>query len=250
MGKMTFTPLMENFGRVHAYLIDDGDELTLVDALGKDDGRTIFAALERLGREPYELRRIVMTHAHPTHVKGAAVLKRASGAVVFAPAEEQAIIEGRRPSNHTTWIPRRPYRVLLQQYLLNLQNSLWRIGVRPELINIPPVVVDVPFEQDDEQIGPLITIRTPGHSPGSSSFYWPETKTLFAGDALVTWPRFEMGWQGLTEDYPQNVRSLQRLVNLFDERGWEIRAIASGHGAPLYSQNGLGDLKRLLARGG
>lgn len=82
--------------------------------------------------------------------------------------------------------------------------------------------------------------------PWQNSFYCPETKTLFAGDALVTWPRFEMGWQGLTEDYPQNVRSLQRLVKLFDERMWEIRAIASGHGADLHSQDGLGDLKRLV----
>jgi glyoxylase-like metal-dependent hydrolase (beta-lactamase superfamily II) len=250
MREICFTPLMEPFGRVHAHLIDDGDELTLVDALGNDDGRTIFAALDRLGRKPSELRRIVMTHTHPTHVKGAAVLKQASGAVVFAPAEEKAIAEGRRPSNHTTWIPRRPFQVLPQQYLLNLQNSLWKIGIRPELINIPPVVVDKSFEQDDEQIGPLITIRTPGHSPGSTSFYWPETKTLFVGDAVVTWPRFELGWQGLTEDYQENVRSLRRLVTLFEERGWEIHAIASGHGAPRYSQDSLGDLRRLLADAG
>jgi glyoxylase-like metal-dependent hydrolase (beta-lactamase superfamily II) len=247
MGEPAFTPLMETFGRVHAYLIDDGDGLTLVDALGKDDGRTIFDALERMGRRPSELRRIVLTHAHPTHVKGAAVLKRASGARVFAPFEEQDIIEGHRPSNHTTWIPRRPYRVLIQQYLLNLQHSLWQIGIRPMLINVPPVVVDEPFERDDVRIGPLITIRTPGHSPGSTSFYWPETRTLFAGDALVTWPKFEAGWQGLTEDYAQNLRSLQRLVKLFEQRGWQINAFASGHGAPLFSQDGLGDLKRLLA---
>lgn len=243
----TFYPLMEKFGRVHAYLIDDGDGLTLVDALGKDDARTILAALEQMGRRPGELRRIVLTHAHPTHVKGAAVLKRASGARVYAPIEEQDILEGKRPSNHTTWIPRRPWQVLPQQYLLNLQNGLWKIGIKPQIINVPPVVVDDPFEQDNQRIGPLITIRTPGHSPGSTSFYWPETGTLFAGDALVTWPRFEMGWQGLTEDYAQNVRSLRRLAELFEKRSWPIRSFCTGHGAPLATEDGLADLKRLLA---
>lgn len=246
MAVNTFYSLMEIFGRVHAYLIDDGDGLTLVDALGKDDGRTIFNALEHLGRKPSELRHIVLTHAHPTHVKGSAVLKRASGARVYAPIEEQDIIEGHRPSNHTTWIPRQPWQVLPQQYLLNLQNSLWKIGLRPIIINVPPVMVDEPFEHDDDRIGPLIVIRTPGHSPGSTSFYWSETRTLFAGDALVTWPRFEMGWQGLTEDYAQNVRSLQRLADLFENRGWEIHAFACGHGAPRHTEDGLAELKKLL----
>lgn len=239
-------PLMEKFGRVSAYLVDDGDGLTLVDALGKDDGRTIFNALERLGRRPAELRRIVLTHGHPTHVKGAYVLKRASGARVFAPIEEQDILEGKRPSNHTTWIPRRPWQVLPQQYLLNLQHSLWQIGIKPRIINVPPVVVDEPFEHDDQQIGPLVVIRTPGHSPGSTSFYWKETATLFAGDALVTWPRFEMGWQGLTEDYTQNVKSIGRLVGIFEQRGWPIRSFCTGHGPLLPTQDGIADLKRLL----
>jgi len=47
------------------------------------------------------LRRIVLTHSHPTHVKWSAVLKRASGAREFATFEEQDIIEGRRPSKHS-----------------------------------------------------------------------------------------------------------------------------------------------------
>jgi glyoxylase-like metal-dependent hydrolase (beta-lactamase superfamily II) len=242
-----FFPLMENFGRVHAYLLDDGDGLTLIDSLRDRGGKVILETMAREGYSPADLRRIVLTHAHPTHVNGAAALKRLSGAPVFGPLEELDIFEGRRPSNRTTWIPRRPFRLLPQQFLLNLQNVSWRAGVRPRFLNVEPVEIDHCIERDDEQIGPVLTIRTPGHSPGSTSFYWPETETLFAGDTVVTWPKFEPGWLGLTENRGQNLASLRRLVDLFESRGWEIKTFAAGHGAPLYSQNGLVDLKALIA---
>jgi glyoxylase-like metal-dependent hydrolase (beta-lactamase superfamily II) len=240
-------PLYEWFGRVHCYVLDDGDGLTVIDALGSIDAAKILEHLHRIGRRPGDVRRIILTHAHLTHVKGAATLKRASGAWVWAPIEEKDIIEGRRPSNITTWIPRRPFRVLPQQYLLNLSHVLWRIGIRPGFLNFPPVNVDHPIEKDGEQIGPVIAIRTPGHSPGSTSFYWPEMETLFAGDAVVTWPRFELGWRGLTEDYRQNVESVRKLVTWFEDRRWRIKALATGHGAIRYTDDGVAQLKELLA---
>ena len=243
-----FYPMHERFGRVHAYLLDDGHGLTLVDGLGNRYAKMIFQELERIGRRPAEIRRIVLTHAHPTHVNGASVVKRVSGARVFAPVEEREIAEGRQPSGMTTWIPQRPYRVLLQQFLLNLSHVLWRLGWKVEVLNAVPVVVDHPIVADDEQIGPLVVIKTPGHSPGSTSYYWPETEVLFAGDAVVTWPRFELGWKGLSENVPENVRSVQSLVDKFEAREWRIRTIATGHGPPRRTDDGIRDLKELLAR--
>jgi len=240
-------PLYEWFGRVHCYVLDDGDGLTVIDALGNIDARKILQHLHQTGRRPGDVRRIILTHAHLTHVKGAATLKRASGAWVWAPVEEKDIIEGRRPSNITTWIPRRPFRVLPQQYLLNISHVLWKIGIRPGFLNFPPVYVDHSIEKDGEQIGPVITIRTPGHSPGSTSFYWPEMETLFAGDTVVTWPRFELGWRGLTEDYKQNIESVRKLVKWFEDRGWRIKAFATGHGPIRRTDDGVADLKQLLA---
>jgi glyoxylase-like metal-dependent hydrolase (beta-lactamase superfamily II) len=249
-GAPGLTALMQSFGRVHAYLLEDGNGLTLIDALADKQAKLIFSAIQSLGRQPADLKRIILTHGHPTHVKGAAILKQASGAPVYAPIEEQDIIEGRRPSNRTTLIPHRPWRILPQQYLLNLQNILWRIGIRPAILNVVPVKVDQQIIEDDERIGPVITLRTPGHSPGSTSFYWPETATLFTGDALVTWPKLELGWKGLTENIAQNRESIQRLVDLFERRGWQIRRFASGHGAPATTEDGIADFKRLLEEEG
>lgn len=245
-----FVPMWFSFGRVHAYLLEDEEGLSLIDALADDHGKTIFSTIASMGRQPKDLRRIILTHGHPTHVKGAAALKQASGAPVFAPIEEQDIIEGRRPSNRTTLIPHQPFRVLPQQYLLNLQNYLWKLGIRPAIMNVNPVKVDRQITSDFERIGPVITFRTPGHSPGSTSFYWPETATLFTGDILVTWPKLELGWRGLTENIAMNLASVRRLVAVFEARGWPIHRFASGHGSPYITEDGIADFKRLLARAG
>jgi glyoxylase-like metal-dependent hydrolase (beta-lactamase superfamily II) len=244
---LQFCPIWHSFGRVHAYLLDDGNGLTLIDALLDVQATSIFRAIEGLGRKPADLKQIILTHGHPTHVKGAALLKKTSGAPVYAPIEEQDIIEGRRPSNRTTLIPHRPWRILPQQYLLNLQNILWKLGIRPAFLNVKPVPVDQQIVGDFERIGPVVTFRTPGHSPGSTSFYWPETATLFTGDMLVTWPELELGWGGLTENMAQNLASVQRLVTEFEKRGMPVRRFASGHGSPYTTEDGLADFKRLLA---
>jgi len=241
-------PIGERFGRVHCYLLDDGETLTVIDALGNIYAKAILEHLCKIGRPVTDIKRIILTHAHLTHVKGASSLKRASGAHVWAPLAERDVIEGRRPSNTTTWIPQLPLRVLPQQYLLNLSNVLWRLGIRLDALSFPPTFIDYPIDQDNQQIGPVLTIKTPGHTPGSTSFYWPEMETLFAGDAVVTWPQFQLGWKGLTEDFQQNVASIRRLVDVFKQRGWRIKAFATGHGPLRSTPDGIGDLERLLRR--
>lgn len=241
-------PLQERIGRVGAYLLDDGDGFTLIDALSKNDGRTVLGQLARLNRPPDDLRRIILTHGHVTHVKGAAALKQTTGAEVYAAPEERDVIEGRAPSGGTTWIPQRPWRVLPQQYLLNLSGVLWRRGIRIGILTPPPVGIDH-LINDGDQIGPVHVIRTPGHSPGSTSFYWPELETLFAGDAIVTWPRYELGWKGLTENYAQNVESIRRLIGILRDNKWTIKRIATGHGDIHETSDGLAELEELTKAG-
>ena len=50
-------------GRVHAYLLDDGDALTLIDTLYDDDGARIVRAIQQIGRQITDLKHIVITHA-------------------------------------------------------------------------------------------------------------------------------------------------------------------------------------------
>ena len=79
-------------GRVHAFLIDEGGELTLVDTLFEGDARLVLAAISALGRTPSDLKRIAITHAHRSHLGGLAALKRQTGATVHAHEWEADII--------------------------------------------------------------------------------------------------------------------------------------------------------------
>ena len=78
-----------------------------------------------------------------------------------------------------------------------------------------PCLVDQSLKEAD-RVGPLTIVSTPGHTPGCLSFYWPEKKALFVGDVIVTWPRVEAGWAGLTLDMRQNVQSVGKLSDFGD----------------------------------
>ncbi|CAN5701636.1 hypothetical protein BH24ACI5_BH24ACI5_23660 [soil metagenome] len=49
-------------GHVHAYLLDDGNGLTLVDTLYDDDANVVLAEISRIGRTPSDLKRIILTN--------------------------------------------------------------------------------------------------------------------------------------------------------------------------------------------
>ena len=89
----------------------------------------------------------------------------------------------------------------------------------------PPCEVDG-FLKEGHRIGPLQVIHTPGHSPGHMGFYWPESRALFAGDAIATWPALSLGWPGLDLNRKQHRQSLLKIDDL------RADVICVGHGEP------------------
>ena len=83
-------------GRVHAFLLDDGTDLTLIDTLYDTDAHRVLDQIGRIGRTVTDLKRIVLTHAHRSHLGGLAELKRRSGATIHAHEWEADIIAGDR----------------------------------------------------------------------------------------------------------------------------------------------------------
>ncbi len=212
-------------GHVRAFLLDHG-ELTLVDTLFEDDARGVVAALRGLGRSPGELKRIVLTHAHRSHLGGVAALKRATGATVLAHEWEADIVAGERRAQPVTLRPMQTLRLLPFQLGLALG--------RPRHLPCP---VDDAIGNDDA-IGPLQVLHAPGHSPGHLAFFWPERGVLLAGDAIATWPELCPGWKAFTLNEEQHADSLRRMAAL------DARVVCVGHGDAI--TQGAADVVRSL----
>jgi glyoxylase-like metal-dependent hydrolase (beta-lactamase superfamily II) len=203
-------------GHVHAYLLDDGSGLTLIDTMYDDDGRVVLAELARIGRVAADITHIILTHAHKSHLGGLAALQKASRATVCAHEWEKDIIAGRRKATRVSPIPKRPLAVY--QLQLGLALGLGRHA---------PCEVDRTLKAGD-RVGPLEVVPTPGHTPGSLSFWWPERRALFAGDVIATWPEFAAGWPGLTLDNAENLRAVHQLTDF-----GQAEILGVGHGEPI-----------------
>jgi glyoxylase-like metal-dependent hydrolase (beta-lactamase superfamily II) len=203
-------------GHVHAFLLDDGAGLTLIDTLYDTDGRLVQEQIRQIGKTATDLKRIILTHAHRSHLGGLAALKKLSGATVYSHVWEADIIAGEREAQRVSPLPKRPLRV----YPLQL-------GLALGLGKHPPCPVDQNLKGGDH-VGPLEVIHTPGHTPGSLSFYWPERRLLIIGDVIATWPRLEPGWRGFQLNFKQHRDSLGTLTEISN-----VEVLGVGHGEPL-----------------
>jgi glyoxylase-like metal-dependent hydrolase (beta-lactamase superfamily II) len=93
---------------VNTFLIDLGDEdLVLVDAGTPGDAGRILDAVGELGRDPADVRHILVTHCHVDHAGGLAELKEATGAPAYMhPSDAEMVRSGRalRPLTPTPGI--------------------------------------------------------------------------------------------------------------------------------------------------
>ncbi len=202
-------------GHGHAFLLQTGTELTLVDTLFDDDGGEVLQAIGRLGRQPRDLKRIAITHGHRSHLGGLAALQRASGATVHAHAWEADIVSGQRAAQPVTILPKQSLK------LLPFQLGLW--------LNLPrhvPCPVDGLLAEGDA-FGPLQVLHAPGHSPGHLAFWWPERRFLIAGDAVATWPDLSPGWLAFNLNRTQARASLARMAE------FAPAIVGVGHGDPI-----------------
>lgn len=202
-------------GRVRSFLLETNGELTLVDTLFESDGAAVLDGIRALGRSPSDLKRIVLTHAHRSHLGGLAALKRATGATVLAHEWEADIVSGDRPAQSVGLKPTAPLRTYPFQVGIFLNRPRHR-----------PCPIDESVE-DGAAVGPLRVLHVPGHSPGHLAFHWEERRLLLSGDAIATWPRFEAGWQAFTLNQEQHAASIRRMAEL------DAALVGVGHGDPI-----------------
>lgn len=221
----TITGLM--VGRV--YLIEDPDGLTLIDTSIAPSGGKILDQIRAMGRQPSDVKRILITHAHPDHIGSLPELKAATGAQVIASAVERPVIEGQIPIPRVT-----PEKAV----------GIARLGLRPPSTTVKPTPVDRVVGDGDiltEVLGGLQVIATPGHAPGHIAFWQPEKRLIFLGDVLMrfgNWIRLPIS--SLTCDMEEDIRSLKKVADL------NPAIVCFGHGVPL-TENAAQVLHRLAA---
>lgn len=156
--QLAFLP---RFFPVNCYFVEEEKELTLIDAALPYSAKGILEAAKEIGKP---ITKIVLTHVHDDHVGALDALKMLlhdvpvyvskrdaslmSGDVTLEEGEPESPIKGGVPKNLKT----------RADFLLS----------------------------EGDTIGSLLVIETPGHTPGSISFFDTRDHSMIAGDAFQT----------------------------------------------------------------
>jgi glyoxylase-like metal-dependent hydrolase (beta-lactamase superfamily II) len=200
----------------HAYLSVDRDGLTLIDTGLPGSAPRLAAAIRHIGRQPGELRQVVLTHGHADHAGAAAEVSAWAGAAILAGQADAPFLRSGAPlpaPDLADW--ERPiYDQLTRQ-----------LPATP----LPPVRVDQELRDGDELDfgGGAVTIAVPGHTPGSIACYLPQSRVLIAGDAIARRPDGRAMLGVFNVDPAQAAASLARLATL------DTEIVCAGHGDPI-----------------
>lgn len=218
-------------GAVNVYLIKE-EPLTLIDVGPKtaEASEVLRAKLRQNGVGFADIRRIALTHAHADHCGLAKQVRDdAKNAEIFVHRWESGHLFEQTPGNE-------------QRDLLN------RAGVPPEVFRriqanfetlnlLTDSLAEDEFTWLNDEMelefsgGILKVLHTPGHTPGSCSFFREADRTLFAGDCVLKriTPNPVLAIDPI--DKSKRFKSLaEYLVSLARIRGLSPTLIHGGHG--------------------
>ncbi len=212
-----------SLGMVNVFLLD-GEELVLIDAGVAGSESRILSAVRGIGRQPQDLKHILITHHHSDHVGSLLALQQATGAQIYmheqdADAYSKGIMIRQVESSGG----------LFSQLAVA---SLNRQSARQPAKTVPPAHAQVDHRLAGEETLPLAgglrVLHTPGHTSGHIAFLWPQHGgVLFAGDLASHMVR--LGYSILYEDFAGGQRTLRELGSL------EFEIACFAHGGPILS---------------
>ncbi len=215
MKKVTESLYQISLGPVNCFIIDH-DGLTLIDSGFKTDGDKIIAAIKKGGKNPDDLKQIVLTHSHPDHSGSAAYLKNKFKIPVYAHEADASLIAkgiaGRLPH-------------VLSPGALNwiLFNLFIKRGANETVaFQVDELVKDqdfLPF------CGGIQVIYTPGHSLGHIALLLKNEGVLICGDICSN--MMGLGYSTVYEDRKIGVQSILKAAS------FDFETAVFGHGNPI-----------------
>ena len=206
-----------SLGFVNTFVIDAGD-LTLIDTGIAGSAPRILAAVRRLGRQPADIRHIVLTHCHADHTGSLKALQIESGAATYMHSTDAALVREGQAAR-----PLRPAPGLMNAAIFRLM-----MAGQSAPRTVEPVAIDHEIRDGEElpAAGGLQVIATPGHTAGHICLLWPHAGgVLFAGDAGGN--MLGLSYAPIYEDLDAGQRSLGHLATL------EFDVACFGHGRAL-----------------
>ena len=205
---------------ISSYIVEDGAELSLVDAGGPGDWAALLRELSAMGRSLGDVRAVLLTHAHEDHL-GYAEQARQAGIPPHIHAADAALARGEEKAKRSMVGPYRPMPLIsfLVEYA---RRGLLRVPRIGEVTTFGDgATLDVP--------GAPSVVHVPGHTLGSAALLFPGHDALFSGDAIntyaVTSGRTGPQLSPFNRDRAQALESIGRL------RDVEATYVLPGHGA-------------------
>lgn len=172
-------------GDVNVYLIRQ-DPVTLIDVGPKtpDAEEALRRALAEHGLGFADIRRILITHAHEDHCGLAMRVREASGNTEILMHDwESPQLSGRLSPDSTKDLLFRsgvPQDIYLEMRELYREVSLWSDPLIGEGVQALNDGDEIEFES-----AVLRVVHTPGHTPGSCSFFREADRTMICGDCVL-----------------------------------------------------------------
>lgn len=162
----------------HVYILENRDGLILIDTAIAKDADDIEAAIQQIGRSISELKVIVITHWHYDHTGSLyELMERAPQAVTYMHPHDREALDGKGGSSYFYGVAGAGEpdgrRVMTQEY-------------PPIPDNLRDRVIAADVEEINQAVAPwgVEAMHTPGHTLGSMSYWHPQERILFPGDAL------------------------------------------------------------------
>ncbi|MGH2833027.1 MAG: MBL fold metallo-hydrolase [Solirubrobacteraceae bacterium] len=209
----TVGPVQENSYLVRASSV--AERAVLIDP--GEEAQRLLAAVKDLG---VQIEAILITHCHFDHIGAVAPVAKATGAPVYCPTIERAVL-----ADIMSWVP--PGFGPFESYEAD------HTVAGSERLDLADLQFDVIF--------------TPGHSPGHVTYALAEQQAIFSGDVLFQGSVGRVDLPG--GDWPTLERSIGHLVSGLDRQS----SVYPGHmgtttlGAELQSNPFLVELRASLA---